>query len=201
MKKVAIYVRVSTKDKGQDVENQVSQLKRFCSSRGWDIYEIYSDNESGQKGRRERKSFDRMFNAARLGEFDILLFWALDRFSREGTLKTISYLQLLDEYKIRFVSYTEEFLNTNNDLVQSILIPLLSYFAQLEAKKISERTKAGMERARKNGKRLGREALSSTGVDKKIIDLQQQGYTDTQIMKELKISRNTVKKYKQKEAA
>jgi DNA invertase Pin-like site-specific DNA recombinase len=201
MKKVAIYVRVSTKDKGQDVENQVSQLKRFCSSRGWDIYEIFSDNESGQKGRRERKSFDRMFNAARLGEFDILLFWALDRFSREGTLKTISYLQLLDEYKIRFVSYTEEFLNTNNDLVQSILIPLLSYFAQLEAKKISERTKAGMERARKNGKRLGREALSSTGVDKKIINLQQQGYTDTQIMKELKISRNTVKKYKQKAAA
>ena len=199
MKKVAIYVRVSTRDKGQDTENQVGQLKRFCSQRKFEIVEIYSDNESGQKGRRERKAFDQMFKDARMGRFNILVFWALDRFTREGTLKTLTYLQQLNDCGVRFMSCQEEFLNTDNDMVRGILIPLMSYFAKLEAKKISERTKAGLERAKSNGIKLGPKSMADLGIDKKIVYLQNAGKTDTEIMAELNVSRNTVKKYKVKD--
>ena len=199
MKKVAIYVRVSTRDKGQDTENQVGQLKRFCAQRKFEIVEIYSDNESGKNGRRERKAFDQMFRDAGLGKFDVLIFWSLDRFTREGTLKTLMYLEKLDEYNVRFMSYTQEYLNTDNDMVRGIVIPMLSYFAKLETKMISERTKAGLERARTNGKQLGRLSMKDLGIDKKIVCLQSAGKTDTEIMAELNVSRNTVKKYKVKD--
>jgi DNA invertase Pin-like site-specific DNA recombinase len=199
MKKVAIYVRVSTRDKGQDVENQVGQLKKFCHDGSFEIVEIYSDNESGQKGRRERKAFDQMFKDARLRKFNILLFWALDRFTREGTLKTLHYLELLDSYGIKLISFTEDFFNTDNDIYRGIIIPIMAYFAKLEAKKISERTKAGLERAKSKGIKLGAKSMSDLGIDKKIVYLQSSGRSDTEIMNELKISRNTVKKYKVKD--
>ncbi len=85
-----------------------------------------------------------------------MVFWSLDRFSREGIRKTILYLQRLDALGVRFKSYTEAYLDTDNELVAHILLGVLSYFAELEAKKISERTKAGLRRAATGGKRLGR---------------------------------------------
>jgi len=196
MKKAAIYVRVSTNDKGQDVNNQIIKLKEYSQNRGWQVYSVYSDNESGKKGRRERQAFNRLFTDAHKRKFDIVLFWALDRFSREGTFKTMAYLNQLDSAGIRFVSYTEEYLNTDNELVATILISIMSTFAKLEAQKISERTKAGLDRARKQGKKLGRRSFVEQGIDTKIKALSAQGLSDTEIMKELKISRNTVKKYK-----
>lgn len=109
--------------------------------------------------------------------------------------KTIIYLQRLDDYGVGFISFKEEHLATDNDLVRNILLAMLSSFAQLEAKKISERTKAGLDRARRRGKKLGRP------VDKEMVEhirkLKAEGLSDSQVIKKLKISRNTVKKYKQ----
>ncbi len=85
-----------------------------------------------------------------------MVFWSLDRFSREGIRKTILYLQQLDALGVRFKSYTEAYLDTDNELVAHILLGVLSYFAELEAKKISERTRAGLQRAVADGQRLGR---------------------------------------------
>ena len=87
--------------------------------------------------------------------FDCVLFWALDRFSREGMAQTIAHLQCLMSYGVAFHSYTEPHLATDNELVRNILLALLSSLAKLEAQKISDRTKAGMARAKANGIRSG----------------------------------------------
>ncbi len=154
--RVALYSRVSTSDKGQDAENQLAPLRAFCERQGYAVYREYIDHESGRKGRRERAAFARLFEDAAHRRFDLVLFWSLDRFSREGIRKTILYLQQLDALGVRFKSFTEAYLDTDNELVSHILLGVLSYFAELEAKKISERTKAGLDRARATGKQLGR---------------------------------------------
>ena len=155
MIRVAIYLRVSTDD--QHAENQLLQLREFCES--WEGYELvaeYVDMESGTRGRRERKDFDRMFADAARRRFDVVLFWALDRFSREGIRKTIAYLQRLDDCGVAFKSFTEPFLDTDNELIAHIVLGVSSYYGQQEALRVSDRTKAGLERARKSGKVLGR---------------------------------------------
>jgi len=192
--KTGIYVRVSTKDKKQDVENQLLQLRKYCDDQGYTIYKEYMDNESGRKGRRERSGFDSLFKDARQRKFDLVLFWSLDRFSREGMAKTIYYLKTLDDYKVKFHSFTEEYLNTNNEFISHILISVLSYFAELETNKISERTIAGLERARANGKKLGRPSKREEYLDN-IIRLRNQGYSNARISRELGIGINTLKRY------
>jgi hypothetical protein len=105
--RVAIYLRVSKDDGSQETDNQ-----------RWEGHELvaeYVDRESGTRGRRERKDFDRMFADAARRRFDVLLFWALDRFSREGIRKTIAYLERLDECGVSFKSHTEPFLDTDNE--------------------------------------------------------------------------------------
>ena len=154
--KAALYLRVSDPDKGQTTDNQLAQLREWCEHKGHEITEGYRDDESGRRGRAERSGFDRMFRDVHRGRFGLVVFWALDRFSREGTAQTINYLRTLDEYGVRFHSYTEEYLATDNDLVRDILLNVLSHFARLESERISERTKAGMERARRQGVTLGR---------------------------------------------
>ena len=155
--RVAIYVRVSTVDKGQDTENQLRELRQYCETRGYVVVQVYTDNESGRKGRAERSGFDSIFKDARRRKFDLVLFWALDRFSREGLAQTIHYLRQLEDYGVAFHSFTEDYLSsTENALVKDILLTLLAHFARLEAEKISQRTIAGLRRAKEKGKRLGR---------------------------------------------
>lgn len=190
--KIAIYARVSTD--GQDTSYQVDDLKEFAGKKEWEVYKVFVDNESGRTGRQTRKGFDAMLTAARERKFELLLIWSLDRFTREGMFKTISYLQILDACGVRFYSFKEPDLNTENELVRSILIALLSSLAKIEAQKISERTKSGIARARRNGKIIGRPSKRNYLDD--IVALVNDGKTDTAIMEELKLSRNTVKKYK-----
>jgi DNA invertase Pin-like site-specific DNA recombinase len=151
-KRAAIYLRISTRDVEQTEENQRRQLRDFLDHEGYELAEEFVDHESGRKGRRERSGFDAMFESAENREFDTLVFWSLDRFSREGIRKTIHYLQQLESIGVQFRSYNEPYLNTENELVSHILLAVMSYFAEYEAKKISRRTKAGLERARQEGK-------------------------------------------------
>jgi DNA invertase Pin-like site-specific DNA recombinase len=107
--KVAIYTRVSGKSNRQDATNQSHQLIEYCQRQGWDYVE-YTDRMTGTKA--DRIDFQRLFEDARLRRFDLVLFWALDRFSREGTLKTLEYLQRLDTYSVGWKSYTEQYLDS-----------------------------------------------------------------------------------------
>ena len=99
----------------------------------------------------KRKQFAELFDDAAKRKFDCVLFWALDRFSREGMTQTIIHLQRPSSYGVAFHSYTEPHLATDNELVRNILLALLSSLAKVEAQKISERTRSGMSRA--EGKR------------------------------------------------
>src|SRR5262249_3919304 len=157
--RVAIYARVSTEDKGQDPENQLRELRAWCANAGHTVSREYIDYESGRKGADKRKQFAALFDEAAQRKFDGVLFWALDRFSREGMAQTIIHLQWLSSYGVAFHSYTEPHLATDNELVRNILLALLSSLAKVEAQKISERTKAGMARAKVKGIRIGRPKL------------------------------------------
>jgi DNA invertase Pin-like site-specific DNA recombinase len=192
--RIAIYARVSTDDKGQDPENQLRQLRAWCASAGHEIAHEYIDHESGRKGTNGRKQFAALFEDAHKRRFDCVLFWALDRFSREGMVPTIMYLQRLSASGIAFHSYTEPHLVTDNELVRNILLATLASLAKVEAQKISERTRAGMARARAQGKHIGRPSLSRK-LREKIADRIAAGETPYRVAKDLGIDRHTAAKY------
>ena len=158
--RVAIYARVSTDDKGQDPEIQLRQLRAWCGHMGHTVAREYVEQQNGGKGVEYRRQLDRMFADAARREFDLLLVWSLDRLSREGMVATIGHLQRLSAHGVRFHSLTEEHLSTDNELVRNVLLALLSSLAKVEHEKISQRTKAGLERARASGKRIGRPRFS-----------------------------------------
>ena len=93
--RVAIYARVSTDDKGQDPENQLRELRAWCSNSDHTIVQEYIDRQSGRRGADKRQQFAALLEAAARRKFDCVLFWALDRFSREGMAQTIAHLQRL----------------------------------------------------------------------------------------------------------
>lgn len=155
-KRAALYLRISTDDGCQTTENQRRELERYIECMdAWELTAVYEDAESGRKGRAERAEFDRMMRDARKRRFDLVVFWALDRFSREGAFQTINYLQLLKSYGVDFHSYEERYLTTMGPFAD-VVVALMATIAKQESERISARTKAGMERARANGKRIGR---------------------------------------------
>ena len=93
LQRAAIYLRVSSGGDKQTEENQRRELRAFVEDEEYELAGEYVDHESGRKGRKEREAFSRVFEASENRQFDVLVFWSLDRFSREGIRKTISYLQ------------------------------------------------------------------------------------------------------------
>jgi DNA invertase Pin-like site-specific DNA recombinase len=100
--RAALYTRVSTRDKGQETTNQLRELREFCATQGWSIVQEYEDHESG--GKADRAQFKGMMADAAQRKFDVLLFWALDRLSREGVYETHTYLKRLDDFGVRLPS-------------------------------------------------------------------------------------------------
>jgi len=162
--RAALYLRVSTRTdkrdddtarqrKRQEVDNQRRQLRQFCDIQGWEIVAEYVDEESGAKT--DRAGFLRMWKEAAQRRFDVLLFWALDRFSREGVLETLTYLQRLNSYGINWRSHTEQYLDSCG-VFRDAVLAILAAVAKQERIRISERTRAGLDRAREKGTRSGR---------------------------------------------
>ena len=149
----AIYARVSS-DK-QDTDNQLSQLRAFAQQMGWTIQHEFVDTVSGS-GKKRRPQFEACMLAASQRRYDLLLYWSLDRLSREGIVKTISYLEQLQNWGIGWRSYTQPFLDTGNEMVNGIVLSVLAAVAKQERITISERTKAGLARVRRRGVKLGR---------------------------------------------
>jgi DNA invertase Pin-like site-specific DNA recombinase len=108
--RIAIYALVSTKDKGQETENQAIQLREFAAKQDWTVSDEYIDRESGGKG--DRIEFQRMFEDASRRKFDLLLFWSLDRLSREGVLSTLQHLNRLTSYGVAYRSFTEQYFDS-----------------------------------------------------------------------------------------
>jgi DNA invertase Pin-like site-specific DNA recombinase len=192
--RIAIYARVSRDDKVQDPENQLRQLRQWCVDAGHAIAHEYIDRESGRKDTKGRKQFAQLFDDAHKRKFDCVLFWALDRFTREGMVPTIMHLQRLAGCGVGFHSYTEPHLATDNELVRNILLALLASLAKVESQKIGERTRAGMARARAQGARIGRPALNPARRQK-IVKLLGAGLSAYAVAKKLGIDAHTVAKY------
>ncbi len=148
--RVALYVRVSRDE--QDSVNQLNQLQGFAAGLG-QVVRTYDDCATGKNG--DRPEFRRMLADAAARRFDLVVFWALDRLTREGPLKTLLYLEQLASSGVRFKSFTEPMLDTTSP-VGELLIPILSWVAKQERQRISDRTKAGLETAKRKGKKLGR---------------------------------------------
>ena len=156
--KCGIYVRVSTGK--QDTGNQLNQLRDFARKQGWTVVAEYADEISGKHS--DREQFQRMFRDASKRKFDVLLFWSLDRLSREGALETLQHLNRLTSYGIQWRSLTEQYLDSTG-IFREAVIGILAVVAKQERVRLSERTKAGLERARKEGIEGLEEAYSEPG--------------------------------------
>ena len=184
MTRIAIYARVSTSD--QSSESQLLDLRRYVSDRGWNIFKEYVDEGiSGTKD--SRPALNELMNDAKKRRFDMVLVWRFDRFARS----TRHLILALGEFKnlgIDFVSYQEN-IDTSSPL-GSAIFTIISAVAQLERDIIASRVKAGLRRARENGKKLGRPRAS---VDtEKIHWLRSKGLSLRAIAKETGVSRTTV---------
>jgi DNA invertase Pin-like site-specific DNA recombinase len=153
--KVAIYTRVSGKSNRQDAANQSLQLIEYCQRQGWQYVE-YTDRMSGTKA--DRQAFQQVFENARLKRIDLVLFWALDRFSREGVTETLNYLKVLDSYGVAWKSFTESYLDSTG-MFREAVIAILAAVAKQEHARLSERVVAGLRRAKREGKVLGRKRM------------------------------------------
>jgi DNA invertase Pin-like site-specific DNA recombinase len=151
--RIALYARVSKDDGRQDVENQLNELRQFSQRSGWNITEEYIDRASGKTA--DRPQFRRMFEDASRRKFDLVLFWALDRLSREGVLETLKHFEQLRTWGVGWRSYTEAFFDSCGPFKDAV-ISIMSSLAKIEREKISERTRAGLRRAKREGKTLGR---------------------------------------------
>jgi len=184
MKRIAIYARVSTTD--QSTESQLLDLRRYTRERGWNIFKEYVDEGiSGTKD--SRPALNELMNDAKKRRFDVVLCWRFDRFARS----TKHLILALEEFKnlgVDFVSYQEN-IDTSSPL-GSAIFTIISAVAQLERDIIAERVKAGLRRAKENGKKLGRPKLD---VDPdEIYRLRLMGLSLRAIAKKVNVSRTTV---------
>ncbi len=184
MKRAALYMRVSTVD--QHPETQLHELRRFASQRGFEIVEEYTDlGISGTKAR--RPALDRLLKDANRHRFDVVLVWSCDRLARS----TKHFLQVLDELNdlgIQFLSQREA-IDTDGPLGRAIVV-IVSAVAELERSLIVERVRAGMRRAKLDGRRIGRTPLD---VDRaEIVRDRLAGLSLTNVGKKHKVSRATV---------
>jgi putative DNA-invertase from lambdoid prophage Rac len=150
--KLAVYLRVSTEK--QTIDNQLPDIERFAASHNWQIIEIYSENESAWKAGHQKVLAD-LLDDARKRKFDTLLVWALDRLSREGSLVILSLIHRLKTFGVKVISIQESWTEAPGELAD-VLYAIAGWVAQMESQRRSERTKAGLERVRAAGTRLGR---------------------------------------------
>lgn len=149
--KIAIYARVSTTK--QDNENQLAQLREFAAKQDWLVFDSYVDQESGSTS--DRAEFQRMFSDASKRKFDLVLFWALDRFSRQGVLDTLQHFNRLESFGVSYKSFTEPFFDSCG-VFKDAVVAIMATLAKQERVKRAERTRAGLAVARAKGKTLGR---------------------------------------------
>jgi DNA invertase Pin-like site-specific DNA recombinase len=183
MKRAALYMRVSTLD--QHPETQLLDLRLMAAQRGLEIVEEYTDRISGTKAK--RPGLDQMMRDARRAQFDVVLVWACDRIAR-STRHFLDVLDDLNRLNIEFISFREQ-IDTGGPLGRAIVV-IIGAIAELERNLIVERVRAGMRRAKLEGRHIGRRPLDLDHAA--ILRDRQQGQSLSQIAHTHKISRTTV---------
>jgi DNA invertase Pin-like site-specific DNA recombinase len=152
MRRAALYLRVSSVD--QHPETQLLDLRQMASQRGFEVVAEFTDRISGTKAR--RPGLTQLMTGARRGQFDVVLVWASDRIARSVK----HFLEVLDELShlnVEFVSFREQ-IDTGGPLGRAIVV-IIGAIAELERNLIIERVRAGMRRARLEGRHIGRNPL------------------------------------------
>jgi len=150
--KTAIWCRVSTGE--QDTKNQLRQLRDWAERRGLEVVKVYQVEQSAWRGA-HRKKLSEVMDAARLGWFSALLVWSLDRLSREGSLATLEIVHSLGQRGVQVLSYQEPWMEVSGEM-RDLLLAIAGWVARMESNRRSERTKAGLDRVKSEGKKLGR---------------------------------------------
>ena len=150
--RVAIYARVSTED--QMTENQIRELQEWAVRRDWQIIEVYRENEIAWKAGHQRE-WAKLKQDAAHRKFEAVVVWALDRVTRQGVSYLFQQIQSLRQYDVKIISLQESWLESLGELTE-VFVALVGFIASYESRRRSERTKAGMERARASGIHVGR---------------------------------------------
>ena len=157
----AIYARVSTKD--QTTDNQVEQLKQVAAKAGWSVSAVYADVISGSKGREQRPELDAMLKAVTRREIDRVMVWSVDRLGRslQDLVSTMQEIQAAgaDLY------LHQQSIDTSTPAGKA-LFQMCGVFAEFEREMIRERVKAGLERTKAKGTKLGRRPIAPIMVRK-----------------------------------
>jgi DNA invertase Pin-like site-specific DNA recombinase len=181
------------------------QLHQLYEAQGWQVVCDYEDNESGSRA--DRIQFRQMLCDAGRRKWDLLVFWALDRFTREGTLATLKYLEQLENYGIRWRSFTEPWIDSAGPF-RDVVISLLASLAKQERIRIRERVKAGLDRYRHDysAGKVGKEVHSRSGKDlpvgrpkrifarQEVLELRKRGLSYRQIARQMEIGEGTVRR-------
>lgn len=186
MKRAALYMRVSTID--QNPDSQRHDLEQMAQQRGLEIVERYVDH--GISGTRARRpALDRMMADARHGRFDIVMVWASDRLAR-SVKHFVEVLSELDHLHVSYISYREQ-LDTAGPLGRAVMI-IVAAIAELERSLIVERVRAGMRRARLEGRHIGRRPLD---LDRDaILRDRARGMSLGQLAKAYQVGRTTIRR-------
>ena len=183
MKRAALYMRVSTLD--QHPETQLYDLRQMAQQRGYQIVEEYTDRISGAKAK--RPGLDSMMGDARRGRFDVVLVWASDRIAR-SVKHFLDVLDELNRLNVEFVSFREQ-IDTGGPLGRAVVV-IIGAIAELERNLIIERVRAGMRRAKLEGRHIGRKPLV---LDRNaILRDRQRGHSLSQLAKGHLVSRATI---------
>ena len=183
MKRAALYVRVSSVD--QHPETQLCDLRPLAAARGYEIVGEYSDTISGSKAK--RPGLDRLMADARRGRFEVVLVWAFDRVARSVK----HFLEILDDLNrlnVEFVSFREN-IDTGGPLGRAMVV-IVGAIAELERSLIVERVKAGMRRAKLEGRQVGRARLDISR--EQVVQDRRSGMSLTNVAKRHNISRASV---------
>lgn len=187
--RVALYARVSTLDKGQDPETQLIQLREYANKRNFQIIGEFIDFASGTN--EERKQYKQMMEAAKKRKIDVVLVWRYDRFAR-STQALVNALKEFKNLGIDFISYQENIDTTTP--TGELIFHVMASLAQFESSLISERVKAGMQRAKAQGKNISRPKLAKNKLQE-IMDLKEKGLSMNQISKKSGVAYGTVYNY------
>ena len=183
MKRAAIYTRVSTLD--QHPESQLYDLRQLAAQRGYEVVNEFTDRLSGTKAK--RPGLDQLIAGARRGRFDVVLVWACDRIAR-SVRHFIEVVDELDRLNVEFVSFREQ-IDTGGPLGRAIMV-IIGAIAELERNLIIERVRAGMRRARLEGRHIGRQPLELDRAA--ILRDRQHGRSLSQLAKTYRVSRTTI---------
>jgi DNA invertase Pin-like site-specific DNA recombinase len=187
--KIAIYARVSTSE--QTTENQVRELTDWANRAGHEVVAVFDDSGiSGSKGRDGRREFDRLLKAAVRREFDLVAAWSVDRLGR-SLQDLLGFLTEVHSSDVDLYLHQQS-LDTTTPSGRA-MFQMMGVFAEFERSMISERVKAGLARAKANGKRIGRPRVS-TDIEEQIRQLRSQGIGLLRIAKSVGVGTSTVQR-------